>query len=59
MAPKNSANGKKAVALDQALRGMFRKLEARPVPDHISGIVDQLEATAQPEPRRKSGTKGG
>lgn len=29
-------------ALDEALRGMFRKLEARPLPDHLRSVVDQL-----------------
>jgi hypothetical protein len=31
------------VALDAALRGMFRGLEQRGVPEHILAVVDQLE----------------
>ncbi|HEY8571291.1 hypothetical protein [Phenylobacterium sp.] len=44
---------KKADAVDKALRGMFRRLEAKPVPDHIATIVDQLEA-AENQPLKKS-----
>jgi hypothetical protein len=38
----------KAAALQRGLRGMFRKLEGRPVPDHIQTVVDQLDAADQP-----------
>lgn len=35
-----------ADALAAALTGMFRNLEARPVPEHIQRVVDQLDAAA-------------
>jgi hypothetical protein len=38
----------KAAVLQRALRGMFRKLESRPAPDHILAVVDQLEAAQKP-----------
>lgn len=55
MAPKAPAREKRATALDNALRGMFKKLEARPVPDHISTIVDQLDAAEDDKSRKKVG----
>jgi hypothetical protein len=45
----------KAEVVDQALRGMFKKLQSRPVPEHISTIVDQLEAADQPPLKKRSG----
>jgi hypothetical protein len=33
----------KLVAIDAALTGLFGKLEARGVPEHIQAVVDQLE----------------
>jgi hypothetical protein len=54
MAPKTPRQ-KKAAAVDKALRGMFKKLEARPVPEHISTIVDQLEAGDQTPLKKTSG----
>ena len=58
MAPK-TPRSKRAATLDKALRGMFKKLEARPVPEHITTIVDQLEAADHDKPRKKSGSAGG
>ena len=47
----------RASAVDNALRGMFKRLEARPAPDHIMTVVDQLEAAAEAErnPKKKTG----
>jgi hypothetical protein len=39
-------------AVDAGLRHLFGKLAARPVPEHIGRVVDQLEAAAQPEPAK-------
>lgn len=39
----------KAAALDKALRGMFRALETRPLPDRLRSVVDQLDE-GQPKP---------
>jgi hypothetical protein len=33
----------KLAAIDAALTGMFDKLEARGVPEHIQSVVDQLD----------------
>jgi len=33
----------KRAAVDAALVGMFRTLEARGVPEHLRGVVDQLD----------------
>ena len=56
MTPKKPAQPR-ASAVDNALRGMFKRLEARPAPDHIMTIVDQLEAAAEAEkkPKKKAG----
>jgi len=41
-------------ALDKDLKGMFRALEARPLPDRLRSVVDQLdEGAARPEPAKK------
>lgn len=42
------SKGKRA-AIDAALTGMFDKLEARGVPEHLRHVVDQLDAAAQAE----------
>ena len=54
MALKTSEKTAKAVVIGDALKGMFKKLERRPIPDHIRAVVDQLEA-AEVEPLKKSG----
>lgn len=42
-------------ALDKDLKGMFRALEARPLPDRLRSVVDQLdEGAEQPAPAKKS-----
>jgi hypothetical protein len=45
----------KKTALDKALRGLFGKLQARPAPDRVMSIVDQLDAS-NPGPLKKSGS---
>jgi hypothetical protein len=54
MARKTADEKGKASALDRALHGMFRSLEARPVPGAIMSVVEQLD---EPEklPLKKSG----
>jgi hypothetical protein len=54
MAVKTSAKSEKVALLGRSLTGMFKKLERRPIPDHIRAVVDQLEA-ADVEPLKKSG----
>jgi hypothetical protein len=34
--------------LDDALRGMFRTLQARPVPEHLQRVVDLLDQPPEP-----------
>lgn len=46
----------KKTALDKALRGLFGKLQARPLPDRMMSIVDQLDAADQ-APLKKSGSR--
>lgn len=42
-------------ALDKGLKGMFRALEARPLPDRLRSVVDQLdEGPAKPASTKKS-----
>lgn len=55
MAKKSATDRAKKTALDKALRGMFGKLQNRPVPDRLRSIVDQLDTADQP-PLKKSGT---
>jgi hypothetical protein len=43
MARKTAADGEKVSALNKALRGMFKTLQARPVPDRLNSVVDQLD----------------
>jgi hypothetical protein len=40
----------KLAAVDAALSGMFKGLEARGVPEHLIAVVDQLEASALSAP---------
>jgi hypothetical protein len=35
-------------ALDQALRAMFGRLEAKPVSDRLKSVVDQLDVADSP-----------
>jgi len=36
----------KAHIVDRPLRGLFKALEARPVPEHLRRVVDHLEPAA-------------
>jgi hypothetical protein len=54
MTRKSDAEKKAALASD--LQAMFQTLEARPVPDAIRSVVDQLDdGQAQPKPARRRG----
>jgi len=56
MARKSSAAKRKSQALDDGLRGMFRALEQRPLPDRLTSVFDQLdEAEAPATPLKASG----
>ncbi len=46
----------KRTALDKALRGLFGKLQARPLPDRMMSVVAQLDAADQ-APLKKSGSR--
>ena len=54
MAGERSNDRAKAAALTKALRTMFNRLQARPAPEKLISVVDQLEA-AKPQPRKKAG----
>jgi len=54
MATKSASDRAKKTALEKALRGLFGKLQARPVPDRLMSIVDQLEDQA---PLKKTGSR--
>lgn len=54
MANTSTTDRSRRAALDKALRGLFGKLQARPVPEHLMGVVDQLDAAARP-PVKKAG----
>jgi hypothetical protein len=56
MATKSKSDRAKKAAVDKALRGMFGRLQARPVPDRLMSIVDQLDAP-DPAPLRKAGSR--
>ena len=49
------ADREKASALEKALKGMFRSLQNRPVPDRLRSVVDQLDEgeTAAPKTRKR------
>ena len=56
MARKSSAAKRKSQALDDGLRGMFRALEQRPLPDRLTSVFDQLDdAEAPARPLKASG----
>lgn len=46
----------KLAAVDAALSGMFKGLEARGVPEHLINVVDQLEGSelSAPAPKTKA-----
>ncbi|MEW5686360.1 MAG: hypothetical protein AB1942_15700 [Pseudomonadota bacterium] len=45
---------KRAGAIDGALKAAFQRLEARPIPEHLKVVIDQLdgpdEITPSPSP---------
>jgi len=55
MGAKSSAQAGKAKALDKGLRGMFRALQQRAVPDRLRSVVDQLDEGDAPQPRKAKG----
>jgi hypothetical protein len=55
MARKSVDTGR-GKALGDSLRGMFRALEQRPLPDRLRSVVDQLdEGEASPQRKAKGG----
>ena len=57
MARKSLTEKRKTQALANGLRGMFRALEQRPLPDNLVAVVDQLDEDEAASPGRK--TKSG
>ena len=56
MARKSLTEKRKTQALGDGLRGMFRALEQRPVPEELVSVMDQLdEAEARPGRKAKRG----
>ena len=45
----------KASAIDKALKGLFRGLQNRPVPNRIRSVVDQLDEGEAAAPSKKRG----
>ncbi len=45
----------KAAALEKELKGMFRALEDRPLPDRLRSVVDQLDE-GQPDAQQTKKT---
>jgi len=41
--PRRKAEDAAGSALTKALRGLFRALESRPLPDRLRSVVDQLD----------------
>jgi len=52
MAAKTVTDRTKKAALEKALRGMFGRLQNRPVSDRLMSIVDQLDAADQPPAKK-------
>ena len=56
MAGKSVTEKRRVQALENGLRGMFRALEQRPTPDHLTSVVEQLEGSeAPPNPKARRG----
>ena len=53
MARKSLTEERKTQALGDGLRGMFRALEQRPVPESLVSLMDQLDE-GEGEPGRKA-----
>ncbi|MDB5425007.1 MAG: hypothetical protein JWQ29_2423 [Phenylobacterium sp.] len=54
MVRKSPLEARKAQALDEGLRGMFRALARRPVPAKLRSVVDQLDEGEAPAAPRKA-----
>ena len=54
MARKSLTEKCKTQALANGLRGMFRALEQRPLPDKLVAVVDQLDEGEAASPERKT-----
>lgn len=54
---RKPADVAKLEALDKGLKGMFRALSGRPVPDTIRSVVDQLDEGDKPADAKTSGKK--
>ncbi len=52
MAKVSKSDQAKKQALEKGLRGMFGRLQARPVPERLISVVDQLEAAEAPPPKK-------
>jgi hypothetical protein len=52
MAAKTVTDRTRKAALDKALRGLFGRLQNRPVPDRLLSVVDQLEAADRPPAKK-------
>jgi hypothetical protein len=50
---RKSENAERRAALDASLKGLFRALSRRPVPDHLLDTVDQLDPPAAPRRRAR------
>lgn len=54
MAGKTASRREKLSALDKGLKGLFRVLQGRPVPDRLRSVVDQLDEGDAEPPRKQS-----
>jgi len=55
MARKSLTEKRKTLALGDGLRGMFRALEKRPVPERLVAVVEQLDESDAPPGRKAKG----
>lgn len=47
--PRKKPDGTQKAAVSRALRGMFRAIENRPLPDRLRSVVDQMNPDDAPE----------
>ena len=52
MGSSKATDRAKVSALERALGAMFARLQARPIPDRLMSIVDQLDAPDQSASRK-------
>ena len=52
MAKTSTTDRSQKLALDKALRGLFGKLQARPTPERLMSVVDQLDAADRPRVKK-------